>query len=304
MSINVGLACSLHPSLLTPDAARNACSARSRSDVVYDRLDVLLKTSGARFRVRNSLVAYGLVIRVGRMMSSLIDLVMDEVAEEHVGVFDVLHARALGDDPLERLHSVQTKFIADFVVPRLQAFDMAVVRVAVGTLALWCAAVCATAFFAPLNFLLSSLVDHTASYGPDDGTSVYHILQYAVICTHGCVLFTVLGSFAAIQRLLQVRHPSLRDPCTMQHHLNMLARSSPTYHTAVPVQMCSDIMIDIEPGQAEGIIAKYQHEHPECWPLPKGTIDPRLAQELSFITLRRKNVSWMTNVEPGDMKEW
>jgi hypothetical protein len=267
------------------------------TDNLYKRIAIVLNSSGQRVRTFKSLQKYGIILRFGRLLNTIQELVMAEIIETFPDLFDVLENEAEGDDIIERIHSIQVAVIAEIVGPRLTALDHAVVNVFVSILCIFCAVGLFIAIYFPTDILVSRWLgkalglltdENTTTPALEDGTSVYRILIYCILVFFGSIFFVVISSMLLINVLLSA---------------------------------CKDIMFDLKPDNVEKIMGAYQvknnsgvkqdrtknkfgrtNESLNAENDTTGTLTHK--QSTPFRSFFTEHVNWMPTAEPSDMKNW
>jgi hypothetical protein len=178
-------------------------------DTIFARMSFVLSTAASRLRVRRSLTNYTLAVRVGNILAVLVDSVVVEFLKGKKGeaFLKALAASAHGDDPIERVHSINAQVMADFVAPRLAKLDKAFVNLLVFLLTLCCATLGVTVWIVDLNFRVSALYFQEPADGADDGTSVFRVILYLTVLIFAGTLITVLVAlmFPPLLPLLGIR---------------------------------------------------------------------------------------------------
>ena len=179
---------------------------------LYKRVAVVLSSSGQRVRTFKSLQKYGIIVRFGRTLNAIHELVLADVIEMFPKLFETLENEAEGDDIVERLHNIQVAVIAELVGPRLTALDHAVVNFAVMVLIICCSIVLFFGVYFPTDVLISRWIRYLLGYlsddmvykleGPEDGTSLYRVLLYFI-------LLFFFGSIFFIEHWMHFEHSSL-----------------------------------------------------------------------------------------------
>lgn len=265
------------------------------SEHLFQRVSVILESSGQRVRASKSIDNYGIVVRFGRTLSSISDMVMSELFEKYPGVFDSAEASAEGDDLVERLHSVQVAVTADLVGPRLLALDRAVIRVLVCILAVCAAAVMFAALYWRMDILISrwlaSLVTQAFPdlVGPEDGTSLYRCLVYIIIVFYAAIMFLAIFSMVLLNALLSA---------------------------------CANIMLDLTPASVERVLGSHQKATGSTISRDRAkdafgrTMESiaaassvaisvgRASSSTNFRSIFKEKVSWLRFAEPADMRTW
>lgn len=265
---------------------------------LYKRIASVLSSSGQRVRTFKSLQNYGVILRFGRMLNAIHDLVLADLIEMFPKLFDSLENGAEGDDIVERLHNVQVSVIAELVGPRLTALDHAVVDFMVLILCILCSMVLFIAIYFPqdilvsrwVRYLLGLLVSDNAKIaleGPEDGTSIYRVIIYGILVFfYGSIFFVVTSSMILINVLLSA---------------------------------CADIMYDLNSEAVEKIMGTYQDVFKTGVKRDRikrkyGRTDESLAAESDingiykeqtpFRSVIEERVDWLPSAEPEDMKKW
>jgi hypothetical protein len=185
-----------------------------------------------------------MAVRVGNILAVLVDAVIVSILERDDGqdILEALSRTAYGDDPIERVHSINTQILADFVAPRLAKLDEAFVKTLSAVLFLWSGSVAAVIWFFDLDYRVSSLFFRgEVPDGPDDGTSVYRIGLYAIILTFACIFAVVIVAILFLRSFLS---------------------------------SASEIMLDLDADAAAGLLARTQYAMGIAPPTHDRTKDP------------------------------
>lgn len=277
------------------------------SERLFQRMSVVLQSSGQRVRAFKSIDNYGIVIRFGRTLSSISDMVMAELFERFPGVFEATEAAAEGDDLVERLHSVQTAVTADLVGPRLLALDRAVVRLLVSILVACSAAVMFIAVSFPLDTLISRWLtalfgshDYSNLAGPDDGTSLYRVLIYLIILFFACIMFLAIFSMVLLNALLSACANIMLDLSPAS-----VAKVFSSYQQATGAVIARDRVKDAF-GRTTRTAASMHGARSKDFQggnisIP---INATSSSHTNFREIFRDKVSWLRFAEPEDMQVW